>query len=131
MRVIIGGSRSISDPGALEAAIEQSGFAIDVVITGNSSGVDSLVAHWAQKSGVTLTIMPVEWSTYGGRAEQIRNEKIVELADACILVWDGFSKGTHHLREVVNRKGLRMCIYQCNPQRATDRKTTTVIRTGT
>ncbi len=131
MRVIIGGSRSISDPAALEAAIEQSKFTIAKVITGNSTGVDLLVQHWAQKQGVPLTVLPVDWSQYGGRAEQIRNEQIIEIADACILIWDGFSKGTHHLREVVQRRGLKLCLYQCNPQRATDRKTTTIYRTGT
>lgn len=131
MRVIIGGSRSITDAAALEAAIEQSGFTITRVITGNSSGVDTLVHHWAEKHQLPLTIMPVEWSQYGGRAEQIRNEQIVEMADACILVWDGFSKGTHHLREVVQRRGLKLCVYQCNPQRVMDRKTTSVFRTGT
>jgi hypothetical protein len=131
MRVIIGGSRSISDFAALESAIVESGFQIDRVITGNSTGVDAMVQHWAQKQGIPLSVMPVEWNQYGGRAEQIRNEQIIEVADACILIWDGFSKGTHHLREVVQRRGLKLCVYQCNPQRATDRKTTTIFRTGT
>jgi len=131
MRVIIGGSRSISDPLALEAAIKQASFAITSVITGDSKGVDSLVEAWAKNQDIPLTIMPVEWSRYGGRAEQIRNEQVAELADGCILIWDGFSHGTNHLRDIIQRRGLQLCVYQCNPQRATDRKTTTVFRTGT
>jgi len=131
MRVIIGGSRSISEPFALEDAIQQAGFPITSVITGDSKGVDSLVAAWAKNQKIPITTMPVEWSKYGGRAEQIRNEQVVEIADACILIWDGFSQGTHQLREIVKRRGLKLCVYQCNPQRASDRKTTTVYRTGT
>jgi hypothetical protein len=131
MRVIIGGSRSITDPSALEAAIKQAEFPITTIITGDSKGVDALAAAWAKNQDLGITVMPVEWSKYGGRAEQIRNEQVAEIADACILIWDGFSQGTYHLREIVQRRGLKLCVYQCNPQRATDRKTTTVFRTGT
>lgn len=128
MRVIIGGSRSISDPNALDEAVAQAGFSITEVITGNSRGSDALAAAWAERKQVACVVIPVEWNRYGGRAEQIRNDRIADMSDGCILLWDGFSRGTSHLMEAIERRGLKLFVYRCNPQQATDRKTTSIIR---
>lgn len=129
MRVIIGGSRSVASVEAVEAAIAQAGWAITEVITGNSRGADAVAAKWAKDRGVLVTIIPVEWSKYGGRADAIRNERIADMAEACILVWDGFSRGTANMIEVARARNLPLVVYSCNPQHATDRKTTSVFRT--
>jgi hypothetical protein len=131
MRVIVVGSRSISDPNAIELAILESGFPITEVLTGDSSGVDALVQQWAMKQDKPLKVIAVDWRLHGGQADTIRNEQLVGNADACIMVWDGFSRGTRHLRDLVYLRGLKFCLYQCNPQRVTDRSTTTIYRSGT
>lgn len=51
MRVIIAGSRSITDQSIVDKAVEESGFKIDVVISGGARGVDSLGEDWASRNG--------------------------------------------------------------------------------
>ncbi len=128
MRVIIAGSRSITDPAALDDAIARSGFEITEVITGDSRGVDDLAAHWATANRITCQIIPVEWNRYGGRADHIRNERISLMAQGCIALWDGFSRGTAELSEFMHLRGLQVCVLRCNPQEAKDRKTTSFYR---
>jgi hypothetical protein len=128
MRVIIGGSRSISDPEALEAAVSIAGFEISSVITGNSSGADALAGHWARERGLPLEVVAVEWSRYGGRAERIRNELALSMADASIMLWDGFSRGTAVFIEMASMRNLDLVVYECNPQQATSRESTRIHR---
>jgi hypothetical protein len=124
MRVIIGGSKSVSSPEALEQAVARSGFAISRVITGDSRGADTLAAGWARAHGIPVEIIVPDWHSYGGRAADIRNAEIVARAHACIVLWDGFSRGTAALIEESKRRALPLLIYECNPQQATDRDTT-------
>jgi hypothetical protein len=126
MRVIIGGSKSVSSLEALEEAVARSGFAITRVITGDSRGADTLAASWARAKGIQVEVVVPDWRSYGGRADGIRNAEIVRRANACIVVWDGFSRGTAALIEECKRRALPLLIYECNPQQATARSTTRV-----
>src|SRR4051812_39560845 len=106
MRVIIGGSKSVSSPEALEQAIARSGFAITRVITGDSRGADALAVAWARTNGIALEIVVPDWRSYGGRASAIRDAEIVGRANACIVVWDGFSRGTAALIDECRLRAL-------------------------
>lgn len=127
MLVIIAGSRSISSMRALEAAIGRSGFRCDGILTGNSRGVDTLAVEWGRAHGVPVDIVAPEWSRYGGRAEELRNRRMITRADACVAVWDGFSRGTMALVDLVEQSGLGLLVYRCNPQHATEGATTRVV----
>jgi hypothetical protein len=127
MRVIIGGSKSVSSPEAMEEAVARSGFAITSIITGNSRGADALATAWARANGIPVEIVIPDWHSYGGRADQIRNSELVARAQACIVVWDGFSRGTASLIEAAKLRALPLLIYECNPQQATSRSTTRVV----
>jgi hypothetical protein len=127
MRVIIGGSKSVSSPEAMDEAIARSGFAITSVITGNSRGADTLAAAWARTHGIPVEVVIPDWHSYGGRADHIRNAEIVARAHGCIVVWDGFSRGTAGLIDEAKRRALPLLIYECNPQQATARSTTRVV----
>jgi hypothetical protein len=118
MRTIIGGSRSIADPSALETAITESGFTISSLCTGNSRGVDELVVEWAKQHGLPIRFFPADWHRYGGRADLIRNEKMATEADACIMIWDGFSRGTAHMIEVAKRANLQLHVLRWSPTAA-------------
>jgi hypothetical protein len=126
MRVIIGGSRSIASVAALEAAIVASGFAITEVLTSDSRGVDALAEAWARGRGIPVKVYRPDWSRYGGRAERIRNEEMLARAEACLAIWDGYSRGTAALIELCEKKGMRLAVHRCNPQRATEGATTRV-----
>lgn len=128
MRVLIGGSRSITDRAALEFAIAGSGVTVSEVITGNSTGADGLASQWATDHGIPLTVVPLDWAKHGGRAEMVRNEQAALMAESCIMVWDGFSRGTAHMIDVAKRLGLDLFIYECNPQRPSDKGKTRIHR---
>jgi len=118
MRVIIAGSRTLTDIKHVFHAVEQSGFEIDEIISGMASGVDQNGEFYAQEKGIKLTRIPAEWMVHGKRAGYIRNEKMAEYAGATdklgglILIWDGESRGSMHMRDIAIRMGLRVFVYQ-------------------
>lgn len=94
MKVIIAGSRSITDYEVVKTAIKKAGFFIDTVISGGAAGVDKLGEKWAEENLIPVKRFIPDWKKYGKAAGPIRNSDMVKVADAAILVWDGSSRGT-------------------------------------
>lgn len=94
MKVVIAGSRHITDRLGLVKAIEQSGFEITEVVCGKSRGVDSLGEAWARANEIPVKEMPADWAKFGKIAGPIRNSDMAKYADAAIILWDGKTKGT-------------------------------------
>jgi predicted Rossmann-fold nucleotide-binding protein len=105
MRVIIAGSRSITDQSIVDKAVEESGFKIDVVISGGARGVDSLGEDWASRNGKQVDRFLPDWGKHGKSAGFIRNDLMVKAADALIAVTNG-SRGTAHTISMALRKGI-------------------------
>lgn len=99
MRVIIAGSRSISDYRAVESAVEASKLAPTRILSGGASGDDGLGGEWAVRNGVDLQVYKADWKLFRSRAGRFRNLQMVLKADALIAVWDGASTGTAHMIE--------------------------------
>ena len=109
MKVIIAGSRSITDYDAVKKAIEDSGWkdAISLVISGGARGVDTLGERWATEEGIVFERFLPEYTMYYGKSAPItRNRKMAERADALILVWDGKSRGSKNMLETAEELGL-------------------------
>lgn len=64
------------------------------IISGGARGIDTLAEEWADKNGISKIIIKPEYERYKRGAPLKRNEKIVELADVIIALWDGKSRGT-------------------------------------
>ena len=111
MRVIIAGSRTITDPLELEKAIKLSGFIITEVISGGASGVDKLGIDWANANGKPVKVFLPDWKTYSKAAGPIRNGIMADNADALIIVWDGKSRGSASMIEKASAKNLKMYIH--------------------
>lgn len=105
-KVIIAGSRSITDYALVEKAVRDSGFEIAVVISGGARGVDALGEEWAAKNGKTVDRFLPDWERHGKSAGFIRNDLMVRNADALIAVYDGVSRGTAHTISSARRKGI-------------------------
>ena len=54
LRVIVAGSRTISEYGFVANAIETSGFAIAEIVSGHAGGVDLLGERWAKEHGLII-----------------------------------------------------------------------------
>ena len=53
-----------------------------------------------------MEIYPAQWKKFGKRAGYRRNEQMAEVADALIAFWDGSSRGTKHMIDIMNEKNL-------------------------
>lgn len=105
-RVIIAGGRDYHDYDKVLEAIAESGFTIDVVVSGGAKGVDALGERYAAEKNIPLNVFQADWQTNGRAAGPIRNRKMAENADALIAVWDGQSRGTKNMIETATKKGL-------------------------
>ena len=115
VKVIIAGSRSITDYATVERAVTLSGWAdvITHVISGRCDwdkpwlppSVDQIGELWASFNGKEIIPMPAEWAKYGKYAGRRRNVAMAEIAQGLIAVWDGKSRGTAHMIQVMENCG--------------------------
>jgi len=110
MKTIIAGSRSITDYNILQEAIIESQFMITRIISGHAKGVDELGEKYAAINNIPLDIFPANWNLFGKSAGIIRNREMARHADTLIAIWDGTSKGTKHMIDVADEKGLKVFI---------------------
>lgn len=112
MKVIIAGSRQVTDYNAVKSAIEASGFKITKVLSGCARGVDRFGERWAKENNVSVVYFPADWEQYGKRAGMLRNFEMAGLADALIAVWDMKSKGTKNMIDLARKGKLKVYIGQ-------------------
>jgi hypothetical protein len=104
MKVIIAGSRDIPEPYEwVTEAIQESQFAITEVISGYARGIDRAGEQAAEEWGFDLVIFPANWTKHKKTAGYRRNQKMAEYADALIAIWDGKSKGTQHMIDIMEK----------------------------
>ncbi len=111
MKVIIAGSRSITDPKLLDRAIYDAlglkGINITEVVCGMAPGVDMLGWRWAKETNTPIKEMPAQWKRPDGTRDKYagfkRNQEMAEYADAAILLWDGRSNGTYNMKCHIER----------------------------
>jgi hypothetical protein len=113
MRTIIAGSRTITNPAMLEAAIVASGWRAEIeqVVCGEARGADSLGRDWALANGIPVVSYPADWETHKRAAGPIRNAEMANNADALLLLWDGQSRGSANMLQIAENKGLRVYVY--------------------
>ena len=98
MKLLIIGSRSITDFD-LSPYISAE---VDTIISGGASGIDSLAERYADMHRLSKYILRPRYDLYGRAAPLKRNKKMVEMADAVLIIWDGHSKGTQHTLKYAN-----------------------------
>jgi hypothetical protein len=108
VRVIIAGSRTITDMSEVLIAIHDSGFAITEVVCGGATGVDNCGRFWAASHNIPVKMFPAQWDKHGPAAGPIRNRTMAENADALILVWDGRSRGSRNMLSYARSSGLKI-----------------------
>ena len=114
MRVIIAGSRDITDYKQVEAAYLSSNIPITEIVSGGARGVDALGEQVAKNFGIPIKVFPADWDKHGKRAGPLRNIQMAEYADGLIAIWDGKSIGTKHMIDQANKQGLVVYIFKGN-----------------
>lgn len=98
MKVVIAGSRYVSDIRIVRWAIRQSRYEITQVISGKEpTGVDRLGEIWADENGIDIDPHPAKWRKFGKGAGNLRNAEMAKIADALIAVWVNKSPGTANM----------------------------------
>lgn len=128
MKLIIAGSRTIKDWQTIFKILDAMTIKPTEVVSGGAAGVDMIGEMWAAANKVPIKRFPADWnnlttpdaiprprkdgSFYNKRAGYDRNIEMAKYATGLIVFWDGQSKGTKSMIEIMR----------------TLKKTTTVIR---
>lgn len=105
-KVIVAGGRDFDDYDDYEVLRERCDFFLKTksnieIVSGAAKGADSLGERYANERGYSLTKFPADWETHGKSAGAVRNAKMAAYADALIAFWDGRSKGTKNMIDVM------------------------------
>lgn len=73
------------------------------IISGMARGADSLGAEFGRTYCRKVIEIPADWGKYGKAAGPIRNEEMAKIADAAIVFWDGESRGTENMIDIMTR----------------------------
>lgn len=114
-RLIIAGSRDITDPATFDAAFYGSDFwsePIDAVIHGGARGVDAMADAWAREWVIHVEVYPADWKTHGRAAGPIRNRLMASKATSLLAIWDGVSPGTASMIREARAARLIVEIYR-------------------
>ena len=114
MKVIIAGSRGITNPTHLDIAVlmaKDMGIKPTEIVSGGAVGVDKMGEHIATLNNIPIKQFLPDRKRHGKAAGPIRNKQMVDYADALIAVWDGKSKGTLSTIQYAQEKGIQICVY--------------------
>lgn len=109
MRTIFAGSRHLSSKTALTLvtiAQHEATWEITHVLHGDCRGVDKV----SESLGLPTTVYPADWKTHGKAAGPIRNQIMVDNADALIAIWDGKSRGTLDIIKRARKARLKVLV---------------------
>ncbi len=114
MKVLICGSRGITDESQVVRAMNLVPFTYTEVVHGGARGVDRIAGRLAKRSNLKVTEFLPDWDKFGRGAGFIRNKEMVDYADAVIAVWDGKSKGTKHTIDYARQQNKPLFIQREN-----------------
>ncbi len=117
--IIIAGSRSFTDYKLLCQVMERmvSKLSEFIILSGGAEGADRLGERWALAPLNTsrckaVKIFRPDWRKHGKSGGPIRNQEMVDEADALIAFHDGSSPGTADVIRRAKTKGIRVKVVQ-------------------
>lgn len=109
MKVIIAGGRKFNNYELLKSSINNLNIQIDEVVCGGALGADMLGKKFAEENNIPVKMFMAQWDVYGKRAGYLRNKAMGDYADYLIAFWDGQSKGTKMMIDIMkenNKHGI-------------------------
>lgn len=113
-KIAITGDRHYTDFITIANYIEPRIKPEDEIITGDATGVDTIVASWATYNHRHLTVYKADWNKYGKAAGPIRNQKIAINADHLIVFYGG-GPGSKNMIKQMATLGKSVDIIDINP----------------
>jgi hypothetical protein len=110
MKIIIAGSRNFNDYNLLKSSCDNllTQFTNIEIVSGTARGADKLGERYARERGYDIKQFPANWDKFGKSAGYIRNDEMAQYADMLIAFWDGTSKGTKHMIDLANKRGIKV-----------------------
>lgn len=110
MKLMIAGSRTITDFNLTPYISKE----IELIISGGATGVDALAEEYADKHKISKLILRPKYNLYGKAAPLKRNEEMIAIADAILVIWDGQSRGTKYTVEHAKKAGKPINVITVN-----------------
>jgi hypothetical protein len=112
MKLLIAGSRTLSPSVAfIYGAVESFRLPkLKEVVSGAANGVDSAGEDFADYYDIEIRRFYPDWDGLGKSAGYKRNLEMGQYADALLLIWDGESKGSGHMKDIMRK--LNKPIYE-------------------
>lgn len=114
-KIIVAGSRDFNDYQLLERELIKFMKELGLndnqdieIVSGTARGADKLGEQFGRKHGYAIKQFPANWDTYGKSAGYRRNADMANYANACIVFWDGKSKGSKHMIDLANKCNLKV-----------------------
>lgn len=101
MKLLVAGSRSIKEYD-LEKLVPEG---VTLIITGGAIGIDAIAERIADKRKISKLVLRPQYKLYGKGAPLKRNEKMVEICDVALVIWDGRSRGARYTMEYAEKMG--------------------------
>ena len=118
MKVIIAGSRGFEDYEYLKKQLNlliEEGYLthMSTIVSGGARGADRLGELFAAEYQLKTVLFPADWDQYGPSAGPIRNEQMADYADVLVAFWDGKSRGTQNMIELMQARRKELHVFQC------------------
>jgi hypothetical protein len=113
MKVIVAGSRTFDNYQLLCRKLDLilSRQKEVQIVCGEARGADVLGRRYAEEHGYEVLSFPAQWDTFGKSAGYRRNAEMAKVADALVAFWDGSSKGTQNMIQLMQGKPTRIIRY--------------------
>lgn len=124
MKVVVAGSRSITDCEIVAECIDKFFEPIDTVVTGGARGVDTCAEKWADDNDVPVETHPIPdwaWEEVGRKSGPLRNRYMAKQGDALLAIWDGESSGTKNIIGEATTRGLYVERFMVRNERISSR----------
>lgn len=108
MKLLIVGSRSVMSFDLTPYISSE----VDTIISGGAKGIDWLAEQYADRNRLSKYILRPRYDLYGRVAPLKRNEEMIDMADAVLVVWDGTSKGTKYSIEYAKKRNKSITLVQ-------------------
>ena len=117
-KVIVAGSRSFNDFSFLVYKLDHvlQNYEQIEIVSGTARGADQEGEKYAFLRNYPIKQFPANWDAHGNSAGYIRNEEMAKYADACVVFWDGKSRGTKHMINLAKKHNLKLKIYRFTPE---------------
>lgn len=115
MKVIITGSRGITNKYTVVEGLLAAGYTaqhISEIISGTARGVGQLGEQIGNDYNIPIKRFPADWETYGKSVGYRGSVEMAKYADALVAIWDGVSKGTRYMINLMEKENKPVYIHK-------------------